>query len=471
MNQPLYSATDRERLRPEKKDPAASRNRSYRTPWRRDYARLIHSPAFRRLDGKTQLFPSPESDFFRNRLTHSIEVAQIAKTIAAKANRSKAIGRFSLDLDLVEFAGLAHDLGHPPFGHNGEHALDECMRGQGGFEGNAQTLRILAVLEKKRLVHGATDPLDVNGLDHRRGLNLTFRSLAAILKYDRPIRVNEKKFTKGYYASEETLIQEIKKKVIPGYRNQEFKTIECQIMDIADDIAYSTYDLEDSFKAGFLTPLNMLACMATDLFREKLVEAVQTAMRIALRDPRFRISEQEIYEELERMFEPILGMTRTGKSEHVNLVVPMTVASNSLAENGYLRTEFTAGLVHEFIEGTRFDYNKAFPALSKAYLDEPVLKKVEILKRFTFLATILSPRLQVANFRGREIVTTIFNTLNEPDGHLLLPADVRDLFDRHDETSRLRVICDFVAGMTDRYAVEFYQRIKSADGLTIFKPH
>ena len=122
-----------------------------RSPYRRDVARLIHSPCFRRLQGKAQLFPSDEGDFFRNRLTHSLEVAQIASGIALNLNQNKkelSGTDHAIDVDLVHFAALAHDLGHPPFGHDGERALDQLMRPYGGFEGNAQTLRILARLEK-----------------------------------------------------------------------------------------------------------------------------------------------------------------------------------------------------------------------------------------------------------------------------------------------------------------------------------
>src|ERR1700754_2120350 len=122
--------------------PNSGSPEEYRSPFRRDYARIVHAPAFRRLQRKTQLFPGFESDFFRNRLTHSLEVAQIAKSIAIKLNAQESdffdeVGK--IDTDLVEIAGLAHDLGHPPFGHNGEYALDRCMLRYGGFEGNAQT--------------------------------------------------------------------------------------------------------------------------------------------------------------------------------------------------------------------------------------------------------------------------------------------------------------------------------------------
>ena len=157
---------------------------SYRSLWRRDYARLIHCPSFRRLQGKTQLFPGIETDFFRNRLTHSLEVAQIAKSIALKLNYNlkKREEKPFIEPDVAEFAGLAHDLGHPPFGHFGEQALDEKMADFGGFEGNAQTLRILTRTEKREL-----GEINDAGNDTRVGLNLTVRSIASVLKYDHVI--------------------------------------------------------------------------------------------------------------------------------------------------------------------------------------------------------------------------------------------------------------------------------------------
>lgn len=181
----LYENTDYERVLRETEELELGRS-----PFRRDFGRLLHSPACRRLQGKTQLFPGHESDFFRNRLTHSLEVAQIAKGIAQILNaRDDACKQEKIDLDLVEFAGLAHDLGHPPFGHNGEKALDDCMKPYGGFEGNAQTLRILARVEKKVYSESDADGcgVGVTGVDRRLGLNLTFRSLAAVLKYDKEI--------------------------------------------------------------------------------------------------------------------------------------------------------------------------------------------------------------------------------------------------------------------------------------------
>jgi dGTPase len=187
----------------------------YRTPWRRDYARLIHSAAFRRLQGKTQLFPGNESDFFRNRLTHSLEVAQIAKSIAIRINNTYDYFKSdNINTDLVETAALGHDLGHPPFGHNGEEALDRCMRRDGGFEGNAQSLRILSKLEKRQTRTTSSEgdtPIPVlDGKDNRAGLNLTYRTLAAVLKYDNEIPTPREKVAKGYYYTERDLVQIIR---------------------------------------------------------------------------------------------------------------------------------------------------------------------------------------------------------------------------------------------------------------------
>jgi dGTPase len=181
MPKALYRPEDRERV--VQSTNKIDEKEKYRSCWRRDYARLIHSAAFRRLQGKTQLFPGGHSDFFRNRLTHSLEVAQIAKSIAIMINATYAEFKHnSIDTDLVETAALAHDLGHPPFGHNGEAALNDCMKNSGGFEGNAQTLRILAKLEKRETRSGAASGVQhpiLSGKDNRAGLNLTFRTLAA----------------------------------------------------------------------------------------------------------------------------------------------------------------------------------------------------------------------------------------------------------------------------------------------------
>jgi dGTPase len=269
---PLYTDRDVQRVAGVGETSGLS-TEPYRSAFRRDFARLIHCPAFRRLQGKAQLFPCQENNFFRNRLTHSLEVAQIAKSIAIRLNDINPYSRkHNINTDLVEFAGLAHDIGHPPFGHNEEAELDQAMLEFSGFEGNAQTLRIISKLEKKQTIsypHNDIVPEPITGIaDNRVGLNLTYRTMASILKYDHQIPRNaearkrdgtNKKPDKGYYFAEAELVKAIKANVVGADFDAEFKTIECSIMDIADDIAYSTYDLEDAFKGGFLTPLTILA--------------------------------------------------------------------------------------------------------------------------------------------------------------------------------------------------------------------
>ncbi|MFW6450401.1 MAG: dGTP triphosphohydrolase, partial [Nanoarchaeota archaeon] len=198
----------------------------FRPPFRKDYGRLVHSPAFRRLQGKTQLFPTHESDTFRNRMTHSIEVSQIAKSIAIKLNRNEPFfENQKIKYDLVEMAALAHDLGHPPFGHDGEKELNRLMYYHGGFESNAQVLRILTKLEKKEKYGGLGEEIKEIERD-RKGLNLTYRSIASVLKYDRVLKnskmpypilkapANEPKIKKGYYDTEKKVVEKVKKSVL-----------------------------------------------------------------------------------------------------------------------------------------------------------------------------------------------------------------------------------------------------------------
>jgi dGTPase len=450
---------------------------SYRSEFRHDYARLIHSSAFRRLCGKTQLFPGVESDFFRNRLTHSLEVAQVAKSIANRLNNSEPLfAEQPIDCDLVELAGLAHDLGHPPFGHNGEHALDECMRLYGGFEGNAQSLRLLARIEKKVTDDPEFVGIDSHGEDHRFGLNLTMRTLASVLKYDRPIPQRRTKARyrgpiKGYYLSERALVRKIKKAVAPRFQGK-FKSLKCMIMDIADDIAYSTYDLEDAFHAGFIQPLDMVAAK-NELLEEIAWELNQSAG--------LRVSQKQIRAVLTFVFEGMfdnqslrkfLKNRRQSKLiDYLEVLSQHYRGSRELGSVGYLRTEFTSECVGQFLQGVAFEANYKNPSLSKVTLNTSIRLIVETLKRFTYIALIGSPRLKVSEARGKEVVKDVFGILASNGGYKFLPHDCQTWYARSSSKSeKMRVICDFVAGMTDRYAVEFHARLRSDSPESIFKP-
>lgn len=454
---------------------------NYREEYDRDYARVLHSPSFRRLQNKTQLFPGQENDFFRNRLTHSLEVSQIAKSIAKKLNQENP--QLKIKPQVCEIAGLVHDIGHPPFGHNGEAALDQCMRGMGGFEGNAQTFRILTRLEKKEHPDGVEVLDERTGQDCRVGLNLTARVLAAALKYDRVIpavREHDSELVKGYYHTEEPIVQKLKECLLfseSTRQDAKFKTIECAIMDLADDIAYSTYDLEDAFKAGFLTPYDVVA--ASEKVYEEIVDKLKKANicdNITVKDCR-----TTLIGVFDQVWKTAIDKQRTlspeslGADEYylqtIENILNSYKLSKNMASNGYMRTELTSGIVNMFINGIRVEVDEGNPIFSRVYFDEETLLRVNILKHFSYVALISSSRLKVAENRGKEIVTKMFERLSDSGGEVLLPEDTKMLYYlSEDSLWRKRVICDFVAGMTDRYAMEFYSRLFSENPQTIFKP-
>jgi dGTPase len=219
-----YSESDEERF---VNEPP---KREGRRAFARDRARVLHSSGLRRLAAKTQVLAPGADDFPRTRLTHTLEVAQIGRELGEALNT---------DPDLVETACLAHDLGHPPFGHNGESALHEIAKDIGGFEGNAQTFRILTRLESKTFHN-----------DKSVGLNLTRASLDAATKYPWGFDGKDPKF--GFYPEDKEIFDWVRK-----YSQPEQKTFECQIMDFADDIAYSVHDVEDAIHAGYVN-LNQL---------------------------------------------------------------------------------------------------------------------------------------------------------------------------------------------------------------------
>lgn len=431
---------------------------SWRKPFSRDYGRVIHSASFRRLQGKTQVFPGHESDFFRNRLTHSLEVAQIAEGIADRLNEEHEwFSKHNLDAKLCSTAALIHDLGHPPFGHNGERALDNVMLKHGGFEGNAQTLRIVARLEKKIR--------DESGRNY--GLNLSMRSLAAILKYDRKIPRSRKhgtKLVKGYYASEEALVSKIKQAILNDRKNPgDFKTIECSIMDLADDIAYSTYDLEDSLKAGFLTPADILSSSPT-LFR-KVAEKVQKELG-------YSFTPAQALKEFIEIFAGLMPGFSSANESPIEILTDLYGASKDLASSGYFRTQLSSQMIGSAIKAVEVDFNSKIPVLSRVKLNRSMRERVEVVKQFVFIATIYSSRVTIPEFRGYEVVKGIFEALAGDRGELLMPEDVREQMEgcSDDDDERMRIICDFVAGMTDRYAMEFYGRLHSDSPQSMFKP-
>lgn len=490
-SQSLYKRGDVER-----EDSASNKGEKepYRSDFRRDAARLIHCAAFRRLQGKTQVFPGGNSDFFRNRLTHSLEVAQIAKSLAIRINAQHepfASPDLKINPDLVELAALAHDLGHPPFGHNGEEALDEAMSDYGGFEGNAQTLHILARTEKKQLLAPADkelhDIVNASG-DRRIGLNFTYRSLASILKYDAEIPErkddrDDQGVQKGFYTSHARLVKRIKQKVlgVSGYHGK-FKTIECSIMDIADDIAYSTYDMEDCFKSGHLHPLKMI--ILNDSIYEAAANTINKRLRKQYADYEFvehKMTPELVKAQLITLLREVFEISKfeqemlekgeiSWDDTKRRLAFNAAEMSYTTAEDGYYRTEVTSALIQQFLDGVEIILNDEFPQLHNARLAIETFKAVESLKNVVFESVIRSPEMQTFEYRGKDIVRKIFDAVAAPTGDKLLPRDFRKLCENVSGSQRKRIICDFVAGMTDRYAWEFYNRIAGTSPHSLYTP-
>ncbi len=394
-----------EALRPMPEPPPAEMD--CRSEFERDRARIIHSAAFRRLQGKTQVFGVYEGDFFRTRLTHSLEVAQIAKGIALN---------LGADTDLVEAICLAHDLGHPPFGHTGEHVLHELMRDYGGFEGNAQTFRILTRLERK---HSAYE-----------GLNLTYQTLDGVLKYKTcldaaAIAASPNEPVKGYYAHDRKLVEMVVYATSNGYE----RSFECQIMDVADDIAYSVHDLEDSLKAGLITLAD---------FHQPPHPRVLHTVNGKLAPLGLSINEEQIRVELRALADRLEEMT--AKAGRV------------------ARKMFTRDLIHEFASSVDWQ--------SDGRIDtEPRLRvRVEVLKAFESHKVIHNPRVTTLGYKGKEVLRRLFTVLDQGHESIgLFPEDHGEDYERAvldgDETRRKRMICDFLAGMTDSYAMRFYSRL------------
>ena len=484
----LYSESDN--LRPVDERSATS---TFRTEFRRDYSRIVHSRAFRRLQRKTQLFPFEESDYFRNRLTHSLEVAQIAKSIAIKFNseiRENYGDENQIDLDLIEFAALSHDLGHPPFGHTGEEKLDELCRSTGGFEGNAQTLRILARLERKVVDNGEGAEIDLDtNQDHRAGINPTFRSLASILKYDEVIKKGgaRTQVQKGYYDSESELIESTKKHVI-GEDHGNLRTVEMQIMDVADDIAYSTYDLEDSFKGNFTSLARIHSAMrsGSPYLQTAAVKIFESDNKRpptkgnAEDDESLKQLEQRITDSLTTwMSETVDGMfddvysqvSKTDLTEEIDRAKVTALAfsadffdiSERICANGYLRQVFTSKMIDSSINTLELKFNEECPALSEVrFADEDRKILIETLKHLNYEMIISSPKMQLTQELGREVINCLYVRLREDKHGILVPDDWKARWALHFESGdHDRVVADYISGMTDSYALKLHQRIKT----------
>jgi dGTPase len=380
-------------------DPALSRGRlfrermsTFRSDFQRDRDRIIHSSAFRRLKHKTQVFVEHEGDYYRTRLTHSIEVAQVARTIA---------GALGLNTDLAEAIALAHDLGHTPFGHTGEDALAELMAPYGGFDHNAQALRIVTRLER----HYA----DFDGL------NLTWETLEGIAKHNGPVLgLNEDASALPYALAEYNARHDLELHT--------YASAEAQVAAIADDVAYNHHDLHDGLRSGLFGDADLLDLPVTGpAYAEvdRLYPGLDTMRRR--------------HEALRRVFGRMV--------EDVIAVAGVRLANAAPASADDIRA----------MEGTIIRFSK------------PLYQELKAIRAFLFRRMYRAPSVMRERARVTAMVTALFPLfMARPE---LLPREWRDDVARaRGDTELARIVADYVAGMTDRFAIQEYRRLVAPSG-------
>jgi len=361
---------------------AQSRGRTHAEPgpgsrseYQRDRDRIIHSTAFRRLEYKTQVFINHEGDLFRTRLTHSIEVAQIGRTLARSLR---------LNEDLVEATALAHDLGHTPFGHVGQDVLNECMKDFGGFEHNLQSLRVVDHLEEH---YGAFD-----------GLNLTFETREGILKHCSLNNARQ--------------LGDLGQRFIE--RSQ--PSLEAQLTNLADEIAYNNHDIDDGLRSGLLTMAQM--------------EEVELFARL--------------HHEVEARYPGLPG--RRALYETIRLMITAMTAD---------LVDTSARLIAEAAPATIDDVRAAPPLIR---FSDAMRAETVALKRFLYANLYRHFQVNRMRVKASRIVRELFEAfLADP---VLLPGDYQVQGDPHKQA---RKIADYIAGMTDRYAIREHRRIFSLD--------
>ena len=407
-----YSEFDIARFIPEQHTAA-------RTAFARDRARVIHSSAWRRLAAKTQvLSPTAGIDFARNRLTHSLEVAQIGRELA---------NSLGVSADLVDTACLTHDLGHPPFGHNGETALDNWMANFGGFEGNAQTLRILTRLEPKRFTRDGDSV----------GLNLTRATLDASCKYPWP-RLDGadpdakpvKKF--GYFLDDEPVFRWLREGSTPRT-----KCVEAQLMDLSDDIAYSVHDFEDAVVSGYIDPEILTSKSGHDSLIRQVVEwsgdsfsgdEIGAAFENLARSRKWldrwdgsRFDQAKLKNFTSETIGKFAGAAITATREHA--------ASTKLARYG-----------------------------ATIIVPRDIAAEIAVLKGIVAAFVMTSGRRKPTYQKQRDLLTEVLEAL-WADPVNLEPAFYADYMSAPDEAIARRAIVDQVACLTDQSALSWWQRL------------
>ena len=350
---------------------------SIRTSFERDRDRVIHSNAFRKLEHKTQVFIDSDSDYYRTRLTHSLEVAQISRSLCRAMN---------LNEDLGEVVSLAHDLGHPPFGHNGEKALNICMESFGGFNHNDQTLRVITKIEKR---HPNFD-----------GLNLSWESLEGIVKHNGIILDNPTFHIKNY-------------NILHNLNLHENPHLEAQIAAIADDIAYNNHDIEDSIRAGLIS----LERLRELNYFQNLIDKVNF-----------------IYPNIENKL-ITYQILRMSISQMINDII---INSATLINNLRIKN------IDEIKKNNNF----------LILMSDKMNKNCDEIRAFLYKNVYNHKKLLEKKSNAENIIFKIFNHFK--NNFEKLP---NDWLSKKQFDVKERIICDYISGMTDRYALKLYKSL------------
>lgn len=388
--------------------------------FQRDYARIMYSSSFRRLQGKMQLLSIKNDQFFRNRLTHSLEVSQIARSIA------NTIGYSSSEIYVVEAGALAHDIGNPPFGHSGERCLHNIFSDIGGFEGNAQTLRILTNLEKKR--------------ENFRGLNLTYRTLLSVLKYFNSFCYEEyEKAKKAGKTDKQKFIYDSDYDIIKDLiqnNNVILRTLDVQIVDIADEIAYAAHDLEDGLRVRAYT-----------------IDEI-------LQDYQATYGSTEGFKTLEYTVEKAKEKAGYGKSH---------IASTEYSK--LFRQELSSSLIHTFLNDIDMinvsdEYKNSKYTNQQSELQfRTCAELVSGLKTIVFKCINNNDRVYSYEQNGDKLLVKLSQLYIENPMYLPPEYRAKELMSQYpdlegcDKNSlQKRLVCDYISGMMDSYAISTYEK-------------
>ncbi len=426
--------------------------KDHRHPTERDRDRILHSAAFRRLQGKTQVFGIGQADFYRTRLTHSIEVAQIARAIAHNLLVEEPLLDCCLAPELAEAAALAHDLGHPPFGHAGEQTLDACMREMSHqirltaknllrFEGNAQTFHILVAAEPKSPSYP--------------GLNLTRATLTGVLKYPYEQQTGRDKFI---FASDLPMAKwalqrgcAVLRTTDPVKNSQPKTSIACQVLDWADDCAYSVHDVEDALQAQFLHSGDL-----KDARFARRVFAYYEKTRMEESVPKLTFSEvRERLRDLEHRIRP---------PEHGD-----ERAYRKAATRNILNDLITSVSVEAAAGSKRLDFSWRLIVPCEARILSVLCKSV------IWEAVITDPRVAAMSTKGREVLRDLFHLLMEEVVHkksvTLFPRYYRPIIENclgGGEFEAARAVCNFLALLTDMDALRLHALLRGSKASSIF---